>query len=268
MRYLIASMVFAGGLAHGATCTNLPKGAEALGYTTQLFYDQPQLSEVSSTDADSTSKWYPGSFSHNTSQNLDTRDRLSTVNSELAISLSGGVSSETHTSKAGALPFLTGSKGFYVEFGMRQSSNDPDHFSGLYLDTVEHNLAKDDHLSSDPAGFERWTEIDVSETGYGPGSLASVIDWTGKYPLYTPKTANSYGHDAAMDFTVVHRYGLSYDPATNVLQWYIDDVPTWKTTPTNSVIKNFHYYLVMEASSRGANKPYQMFISYVSAYTK
>ncbi len=268
MKYVFALTLFGTGLAQAATCTNLPAGAEALGYTTQLFYDQPQLSEVSTTDEDSTSKWYPGSFSHNTAQNLETRDHLSTVNSDLAISLGGGVSSETHTSKAGKLPLLTGSKGFYVEFGMRMSSNDSDHFSGLYLDTVEHNIAKDDHLSSDPAGFERWSEIDVSEAGYGPGSLATFIEWAGKYPLYSRHIVNSYGHDEALDFTQVHRYGMSYDPVKNVLQWYIDDKPTWKTTPTNSVIKNFHYYLVMEASSHGANKPYQMFISYVAAYTK
>jgi hypothetical protein len=268
MRYIFALTMFAGAWAHGASCNNLPKGAEALGYNTQLFYDQPQLSEVSTSDADSTSKWYPGSFSHLAAQNLATREHLSTAGSQLAISLGGGVSSETYKSKVGALPFLNGSQGFYVEFGMRLSSNDPDHFSGLYLDTVEHNLAKDDHFSTDPDGFERWTEMDVSETGFDAGNLDTFINWTGKWPLYTRWIFNSYGHDAPVDFTVEHRYGLSYDPGANVLQWYIDDVPTWKTVATESVIKNFHYYLVMEASSHGANKPYQMFISYVTAYTK
>jgi len=268
MRYFFALALFASGLAHGQSCMSLPAGATALGYTTQVFYDQPQLSEVSTTDTDSTSKWYPGNFGRTTSQNLQTRDLLSTVNSQLAISLSGAVSSETHLSKAGALPLLSGANGFYIEFAMRLSSNDADHFAGLYLETAEHDLAKHDHLSTDPTGYERWTEIDVSETGYGPGSLATVINWWGIYPLYSHTTLNSYGHDAALDFTVEHRYGVSYNPATNVLQWYIDNVPTWKSTPPNSVIKNFHYYVVMEASSHGAYKPYQMYIRYVAAYTK
>ncbi len=268
MKYILGLTLFSSGLAHAASCANLPAGAAALGYTTQLFYDQPQLSEVSASDEDSTSKWYPGAFYNGTAQNLNSLQSLSTVNSQLAISLGGGVSSETHASKAAVLPLLSGSQGFYVEFGMRLSSNDQDHFAGLYLDTVEHNLAKDDHLSSDPKSFERWTEIDVSETGFGPGSLASFINWTGEYPLYTRWIFNSYGHNAALDFTVEHRYGMSYNPDANLLQWYIDDVPTWATPATESVIKNFHYYLVMEASSHGANKPYQMFISYVTAYSK
>jgi hypothetical protein len=190
------------------------------------------------------------------------------VNSELAIKLNGSVVAEAPGGKSSAIPYLSGAAGFYVEFAMRMSSNDSDHFAGLYLETAEHNGAKQDHLSTDPAGFERWTEIDVSETGYGPGSLATVIDWWGKYPLYSHTTLNSYGHDAAIDFTKEHRYGISYNPATNVLQWYIDDKPTYKISPQNSVIKYWHYYLVMEASSHGSNHPYDMYIHYVRAFAK
>src|SRR5580692_10523161 len=101
MKYVFASMVFASGLAHGLTCTNLPAGATALGYTTQLFYDQPTLTEVSATDTDSTSKWYPGSFASPVSQNLVQRELLSMQDSELAIGLGGGIDSETHSSKVG-----------------------------------------------------------------------------------------------------------------------------------------------------------------------
>jgi hypothetical protein len=268
MKYALASMLFASGLAYGQSCPTLPVGASALGYTTQVFYDVPTLAEVSSTDTDATSKWYPGSYTSSVSTNLATRNLLSTQNSVLAIGLDSGVSSETRVSTAGGLPFLSGAQGFYVEFAMNLSSNDSDHFTGLYLETAEHNLAKADHLSSDPAGYERWTEIDVSEAGYGPGSLATLINWQGIYPHYTSQVTNNYGHDAALDWTTEHRYGLSYDPTTNVLQWYIDDVPTWKETATNSVIKNFHYYLVMEASSHGSHIPYDMYIHYVRAYTK
>jgi hypothetical protein len=268
MKYIVASLVLVSGLAHGQVCSNLPAGASALGYTTQVFYDQPQLSEVSSTDTDSTSKWYPGGFSSPVANNLQKRTLLSMQGSELAIGLGGEIDSETHASKAGALPLLSGAKGFYIEFAMRLSSNDSDHFTGLYLETQEHDLAKDDHLAADPAGFERWTEIDVSETGYGPGSLGTVINWTGTYPHYTSQAFNSWGHDAALDLTVEHIYGISYDPITNTLQWYIDNKPTWKAVPPNSVIKNWQYFVVMEASSRGSHIPYDMFIRYVAAYSK
>jgi hypothetical protein len=200
--------------------------------------------------------------------NLATRTLLSTYNSTLAIGLGGSVSSETQASTAGALPFLSGSKGFYVEFAMSLSSNDSDHFTGLFLETAEHNLAKADHLPSDPAGYERWTEIDVSESGYGAGSLGTLIDWQGIYPHYTSQVYNDYGVDAALDWTTVHRFGVSYDPVANVLQWYIDDKPIWSKIATGSVIQNYNYYLVMEASSHGSHVPYQMYIYYVRAYTK
>jgi hypothetical protein len=269
MKYVLTLMVFVSGLAHGITCTNLPVGAAALGYTTQVFYDQPTLTEVSTTDTDSISKWYPGSAANPVSHNLASLEFLSMQNSELAIALGGGINSETHASKPGAMPLLSGAQGFYVEIAMHLSSNDSDHFVALFLQTAEHDLAKDDHLSTDPAGFERWTEIDLSESGYGPGSLSSVMNWSGMWPRYNPKVINNYGQEAALDWTKEHRFGVSYDAATNVLQWYLDDVPTFKTLPPpNSVIKLFHYYLVMEAGSHGSHVPYVMFIRYVTAYTK
>ena len=271
MKYLCASMLLASGLAYGQTCPTVPPvpvGATALGYTTQLFFDEPTLADVSSTDTDTKSNLYPGAFSNSVSANLASRGLMSTVNSQLAIGLGSGVNTETRYSTAGGLPLLNGAQGFYVEFAMSLSSNDSDHFTGLFLETAEHDLAKHDHLPSDPAGYERWTEIDVSEAGYGPGSLATYIDWQGIYPHYASKSFNDYGHDAAIDWTVEHRYGLSYDPAANVLQWYIDDKPTWKQVATNAVVQNFHYYLVMEASSHGSHVPYDMYIHYIRAYTK
>jgi hypothetical protein len=268
MKYVFALMLLASGMVHALSCTNLPVGATVLGYNTQVFYDQPQLNEISTTDTDATSKWYPGSFSSPVAQNLQARELISNQNSELAVGLGGSISSETHTSKAGAIPLLSGAAGFYVEFAMHLSSNDADHFTGLFLQTVEHDLAKHDHLSTDPAGYERWEEIDVSEAGYGPGSLATMINWAGTYPHYTSQVFNNYGQDATLDWTKEHRFGVSYNPATNVLQWYIDDVPTFKETPNAAVMKNFHYYMVMGAGTHGGHTPYDMYIHYVTAYTK
>lgn len=269
MKYVLTLMIFVSGLAHSITCTNLPAGAAALGYTTQVFYDEPTLDEVSTTDTDSISKWYPGSNANLVSRNLASLEFLSMQNSELAIALGGGLSSETHTSKPGAIPLLSGAQGFYVEIAMHLSSNDPDHFIGLFLQTVEHDLARDDHLSTDPAGYERWTEIDLSESGYGSGSLNSVMAWQGLWPHYIPHVINNYDFETAVDWTTEHRLGVSYDPTTDVLQYYLDDVPTFKTPPPpDSVIKLFHYYLVMEAGSHGSHTPYTMFARYVTAYTK
>ena len=269
MRYIFTFAALASGLASSQSCPNLPAGAAALGYTPQVFYDQPQLSEVSETDTDDSSKWYPGSMGEPVSSNVERRANMSTLNGELALSLDSGVSSETHLSKQGPLPWLSGAKGFYVEFAMHMSSIDSDLFAGLYLQTAEHNLAKSDHFPGDPAGFERWSELDVTETGYGPGSMQTLNNWAGIYPKYSRAIFNNYGHEEALDFTVEHRYGLSYEPATNTLQWYVDDVPTFKTTEAYAkVMQAFHYYVVMEAGSHGANKPYTIYIRYVKAYSK
>jgi Calx-beta domain len=241
-----------------SSTSKLPDGAVALGYYNQLFYDQPTLSEVSTSMTDTTAKWYSGAT---------TVGLLSMQGSELAIPLGGGVISQAHRGKQGALPFLSGAQGFYVEFAMRLSTNNGDHFEGLFLETAEHTMGLD-HLSTDPAGFERWTEIDVSESGYDDGSLASVLQWSGTSPNFIPKIKNSWGTDAPLDFTKEHIYGISYDPINNVLQWYIDNVPTWRFIPTGSVIKDFHYFLVMESSSHRLHTPYDMYIRYVAAYTK
>ncbi len=123
-------MLFASGLAYGQSCPTIPVGASVLNYTTQVFYDEPTLAEVSSTDTDTTSKWYPGSYTSPVSRNQATRGLLSTKNSALSIGLGASVTSETHESKAAGLPFLSGAQGFYVEIAMNLSSNDNDHFIG------------------------------------------------------------------------------------------------------------------------------------------
>jgi len=242
-----------------SSSSKLPDGAVALGYYNQLFYDQPALADVSTSMTATTSKWYslPTNVEH-----------VSMSGSELSIALGGAVWSQAHRGKEGALPYLTGAQGFYVEFAMRLSSNNNDHFEGMYLQTAEHTMGLD-HLSTDPAGYQRWTEIDVSESGYAPGSLATVINYYGISPNYSRTLLNDWGYiQTPIDYTKEHIYGVSYDPATNALQYYIDNVPTWKATLPGSVIKDYHYFLVMESSSHGAKTPYDMYIRYVAAYTK
>jgi hypothetical protein len=242
-----------------SSSSRLPDGAVALGYYNQLFYDEPKAAEVSTSMTATTSKWYALPA---------TVDLVSTQGSELAIALGGGISTQAHRGKEGALPYVSGAQGFYVEFAMHLSSNNSDHFEGLYLQTAEHTMGLD-HLSTDPAGYQRWTEIDVSESGYAPGSLATVINYWGIAPNYSRKVWNDWGLiQTPIDYTKEHIYGVSYDPATNVVQWYIDNVPTFKMAPTNSVIKDYHYYLVMESSSHGSHTPYDMYIRYVAAYVK
>ena len=244
-----------------------PPGAKELGYTRTLVDDDLNLDSVSSTGSDSSSKWYAGEPGHSHAQNLAQREMLSTVRGQLAIPFGAAIISATPKSTEGATPLLDASKGFYVEFTMHLSGNNADHFYGLYLLPVEHNASKGDHFRGDPAGYQRWTEIDVSESGYGPGSLATVISWWGHYPQYGKKVLNSYGHEAKLDFTKEHRYGLSYEPSKNELVWYIDDVQSWKAT-ASTLTKHFHYYMVIDAATHGAYKPYTLYMRNVSVWGK
>ncbi len=59
---------------------------------------------------------------------------------------------------AGKIPYLSGEKGFYVEFTYRISSNDRDCFPAVWLMPIEHNARKNDQYAGDEKGYERWME--------------------------------------------------------------------------------------------------------------
>ena len=63
MKYFFVLTLLLSGAAQAVTCSNSPDGAVSLGFNKLVFYDEPNLDEVSTTDEDSTSKWYPGIFS-------------------------------------------------------------------------------------------------------------------------------------------------------------------------------------------------------------
>jgi hypothetical protein len=69
--------------------------------------------------------------------------------------------------------------------------------------------------------------------------------------------------------TVEHIYGASYDPIGQQVTWWLDGVKmgSQSTASFPAVINSYHYYLIMNATSRGANLPYQMRVRYFSAWT-
>jgi hypothetical protein len=252
----------------------LPPGAAALGYTVQMYSIVPTVAMVSTTDTNSTSDLYPGLQFASIATNLDELKYLTMVNGVFAFNYTGAgatswITSVTHQATQGTLPLLLGSNGFYIEAGIRLSSNDPDHYPAFFLEPAEHNANKTDHPAGTPSGYENWLELDALEEEDGGLAQNNLINYQGYYPNYT-RTMNFWRSPHGFNWTVEHIFGLSFDPVTRVVQFYLDGQPTLKasmaTAPT--IVDAYHYYFIMGARSHGLNKPYQMYVSYVAAYSK
>jgi hypothetical protein len=255
-------------------CAALPPGAAALGYTVQMYSIVPTVTDVSTTDTNSTSALYPGEEFTSVATNLQMLQFLSMQNGVFTISYTGAavpptyISSETHQATQGSIPLLLGSNGFYIEAGIRLSSSDPDHLPVFFIMPAEHNTNQSDHIATSPSGYENWLEIDALEDEGGTAQ-SNLINWQGVYPHYT-RTMNYLRAPTPFDWTVEHIYGMSFDPIAREVQFYLDGKPTLKASmamaPT--IVDTYHYYFILGARSHGLNKPYQMYVNYVAAYSK
>jgi hypothetical protein len=258
------------------TCAavDLPSGAAALGYTVQMFHIVPTVAMVSTTDTNSTSALYPGEEFASVAANLEELKYLSMVNGVFTFNYTGAaatawISSETHQATQGTIPLLLGSKGFYIEAGIRLSSSDPDHYPSFFLMPAEHNTHKSDHIATSPSGYENWVELDALEEEDGGLAQHDFINYQGIYPNYT-RTVNFWRSPHGFDWTEEHVFGLSFDPVARVVQFYLDGKPTLKASMVASptIVDAYHYYFILGARSHGLNKPYQMYVNYVAAYSK
>ncbi len=254
------------------SCSAVPAGAAALGYTVKKYSIVPTVAMVSTTDTNSTSALYPGEEYASVASNLQELKYLTTVNGVFTINYTGvgapSVSSETHQATQGSIPLLLGSNGFYIEAGIRLSSNDPDHYPIFLIMPAEHNTSQSDHIDSNPSGYENWLEISALEEQVGTAQ-SDLIDWAGIYPNYT-HTIKYWRAPTPFNWTVEHIYGASFDPIARVVQFYLDGKPTLKASMANAptIVNTYHYYFNLGALSHGLKKPYQMYVSYVAAYTK
>lgn len=276
LKKLLMSCTFlAGALAFGlcsaqrstpAAAGAVPPGAAALGYTRQVIYLTPTTDDIS---YDSTVKnLYSGDW-------YDPVKPPSTyfmTGGVLTMNLHGVLTTESRKSQPGALPLLLGSKGFYVEFAVKLSGNDTDHFPAVWVMPQEHDVSQSDRQAGDPPHYERWLELDVNEGGLGTNLggayRGAVIDWWGIYPHYERKVFNNINRNP-IDMTVEHILGASYDPAGQQVTWWLDGVKmgSQSTASFPAVVNSYHYYLIMNAASRGANIPYQMQVRYLAAWT-
>jgi hypothetical protein len=254
------------------SCTAIPAGAAHLGYTVKKFSIVPTVAMVSTTDTNNTSALYPGEETSSVASNLQELRYLTTVNGVLTINDTGGgdpaVSPETHQATRGSISLLARANGFYIEAGIRLSSNDADHYPEFLIMPAEHNTSQSDHIESSPTGFENWLEISAMEEQAGTAQ-SNLINWAGIYPDYT-RTMNYWRAPAGFNWTVEHIYGASFDPIARVVQFYLDGKPTLKASMANAptIVDTYYYYFTLGARSHGLDKPYQMYVSYVAAYSK
>jgi hypothetical protein len=276
-RLILSLAIFlaaAGQPAVSQTCPSVPSGAAAMGYTVQMFNIVPTVAMVSTTDTNSTSALYPGEEFASIAENLQELKYLTTVNGVFTFNYTGAaatawVSSETHQATQGAIPLLLGSKGFYIEAGIRLSGSDPDYYPSFFLEPAEHNSHQNDHPAGTAAGYENWLELDALEEEDGGLAQHNLINYQGIYPTYT-RTQNYWRSPHGFDWSVEHIYGLSYDPVAREVKYYLDGqlnlTASMATAPT--IVDTYHYYFILGARSHGLNKPYQMYVSYVAAYSK
>lgn len=258
--------ILSGCAATATPAPTVPPGAAALGYTKCIISEKPTSADIA-PDRKGSYKWFSGQWY----AKPPSLDHYSTQDGVLVLSLGGDLVSTPRDFSAGKLPLLPGSEGFYVEFEVRLSDNDPDHWPAVWLMPAEHNGKQQDQYEGDPPGFERWMELDVDEGGFGPGLTGTVHSWSGIWGkdggyknLQNPNNVSRRPLDRAQN----HVFGCSYDPVRQKVTWWVDGIEQMSAgSPyVPAVAPRQHYYLILSAQSHGAKKPYSMFIGGVRAY--
>jgi hypothetical protein len=107
------------------------------------------------------------------------------------------LNSQSVAGNQGFLPYLSASQGFCVEEAVTHSLSNPDNWAAFFVEPQEHNTLQNDHLGTDPTGYERWLELDVNENGLGTNQggayRGNAISWEGPFAGALVFTANPTG---------------------------------------------------------------------------
>ena len=245
-----------------AAADAVPPGAAELGYSKQVINEHPAVSDIA-PGRNGNYKWFSGQWYNKTSPSPD---HYTTNQGVLTLSLDGDLSSAPLDFSESVLPALPGDKGFYAEFEVQLSDNDPDHWPAVWLMPVEHDNKQRDSSPPDPPGFERWMELDVDEGGFGPGLLGTVIDWKGIWPHYERTLNENHFSKIPLDRTQKHIFGASYDPVQGRVTWWVDGARQMSAQTVSAVAAHQHFYLILSAQTHGKQKPYTMMVSAVRAF--
>jgi hypothetical protein len=105
---------------------------------------------------------------------------------------------------------------------------------------------------------------------------SNAVTWVGAI-TGTPTTAATMGTarisnsnivSTAIDYSVEHIFGMSYDPIGLTCTWFVDGVQqtTISTAPFDQFPQTYHYYFIALIQSRGAFVPYSTNIRYFAAW--
>jgi hypothetical protein len=252
--------------AQAASPGKVPPGAAALGYTKCVIDEHPSVADIAPGPAGKF-KWFMGLWYHT---QVSLRN-YKMVDGVLAIHPRGVLVSAPHDfSNTGLLPTLAGKDGFYAEFDVRLSDDDPDHWPAVWLMPVEHNGKNGDHYEGDPEGYIRYMELDVDEGSFGPGMTATVHNWAGSFRRLERHIQNPNNFlPTPLDRTRRHTFGASYDPTRTTVSWWLDGVKQISATLpyVPRIAAKQHFYLIMNANyQKKKSLDYTMFVSGVRAY--
>ncbi len=252
--------------AQAASSRKVPPGAAALGYTKCVIDEHPAVADIAPGKTGHF-KWFNGLWY----QPPAPGDKFQMVDGVLAVHPRGVLVSTPHDfSSTGRLPTLAGKDGFYVEYDVRLSNNDPDHWPAVWLMPIEQNGKNGDHYEGDPDGYLRYMELDVDEGGMGPGMSGAVHSWAGTFRKLERHRLNpNHLVFTPLDRAKMHTFGASYDPAKTTVTWWLDGVKQMSATKPYcpEIAAKQHFYLIMNANYHyKKDLDYQMFISGVRAY--
>ena len=241
----------------------VPPGAAALGYTKCVINETPTADDVASGRSGNF-KWFSGQWYSTTTPTLD---HYETQDGVLALKLDGDLVSAPLDFSKGKLPLLSGADGFYVEFDVRLSDNDQDHWPAVWLMPAEHD-GKHDIYEGDPPRFERFMELDVDEGGFGPGLVGTVHSTAGLYPNWKHIQNPNNVSKIPIDRSQKHTFGASYDPKQQKATWWLDGREQMSAGApyVPAVAARQHFYLLISAQTHGRKKSYLTYVSGVRAY--
>jgi hypothetical protein len=252
--------------AQAAASGKVPPGAATLGYTKCVIDERPSVADIAPGKTGNF-KWFNGLWY----QPQMPSSKFEMVDGVLAVHPRGVLVSAPHDfSNQGRLPALPGKDGFYAEFEVRLSDDDPDHWPAVWMMPIEHNGKNGDHYEGDPEGYLRYMELDVDEGSFGPGMTATVHNWAGNFRTLERHIQNPNNFlPAPLDRTKMHTFGASYDPARTTVCWWLDGVRQISATSpyVSRIAAKQHFYLIMNANyQKKKSRDYRMFISGVRAY--
>lgn len=246
---------------------DIPAAARQLGFTRLVIDSCPSLADVS-IDGKGRFEWYSGHEYWPPSKQPKRESYGDNEQGQLMIRPGGAITTVSRTMKPGKFPVLPGAKGFYVEFTVKISDNDRDHFPAVWLMPVEHARGQPDHYEGDPPQFQRWFELDVDEGGFTKGFMGTALSWTGVWPHYQRERSNPRWDVPPLDRSKMNTFAAAFQPGDLKVTWWLNGKEQYSAGPpaVPEVALKQNFYLIVSASHHGKNIPYEMTVERVRAF--